>query len=113
MKGSVGLPPPRGDLLGHSGELNVTARLSGFLKARCFEFAFDLVERQRASCGLDVYFDITHARYDRGDRRCEVKFESVSQVIESLIFRRTLARNVNLHALGYVPLAFLRDAGGE
>jgi hypothetical protein len=66
-----------------------------------------------ASCGFDVYFDITHSRCDRSDGRREVEFESVSQVLKSLIFCSALARNINLHTLRYVPLAFLRYAGCE
>lgn len=63
--------------------------------------------------GFDVHFDIAHVRYDCRDRRREMKFESVAQVLESLVFSRTLAGNVNLHTLSDVPLAFLPDACGE
>ena len=93
-----------------SRELNVAARLPCFLKACRFEFAFNR-GKVVASCGSDVYFDIAHARYDRGDGRCEVELQSVSQVRESLIFRRTLARNINLHTLRHEPLALLQYAG--
>jgi hypothetical protein len=46
-------------------------------------------------------------------RRGEVQFESVAQIIESLIFSCPLADNINLNTLGNIPFAFLPDAGGE
>ena len=54
--------PGRLQVFGHSGgagtggrrpsELQVTTSLSSLLKARCFEFAFDLTERQRLHAAL-------------------------------------------------------------
>src|ERR1700740_762317 len=66
-----------------------------------------------ASCSLDFDFDIPHLRNERGDRRREVQLERVSQVIQCFLFRRALTGNIDLDALGDVPLAFLPDASCE
>jgi hypothetical protein len=52
-------------------------------------------------------------RSDGRHGRCEVKLQCITKIFESLIFRLSLARHVNLDALRYERFIFLPNAGGE
>lgn len=52
-----------------------------------------------ASCRFDVDFDVSHVWSYCCDRRCEVKFQSVAEVVERLILGGSLAGDVNVDAL--------------
>ena len=82
-------------------------QLSGALEQLEPRIPAAMVREVAASCDSDVYFNTVEVRYNCGDRRSEVQFKSVAQVIDGFLFGSPLVGNIYLGALSDVPFALL------
>jgi len=93
-------------------KFDVAACLSNFNKARGSSLRLTR-ETVAVSCSPNVHFDVSDVRDERRYRRSEVKFESIAEIIQRLIFGCALTGDINLNALSDVPITFLPDARAE
>jgi len=70
----------------------------------------------RKASGLsrpNLYLDLEYSRGMAGNRRLEVQFQRLTQIVESLFLGPSLAGNIDVQALGNEPVSLAPDGSGK
>src|SRR5450432_3207013 len=62
-----------------------------------------------AASRVNLKFDLSHPRHDRGYRRGKIKFESITQIRDGFFFSMSLRCYINIETLSNEPLSLLPD----